>query len=108
MGDKFEGFVNDIDPSLACTWVDPLDGTKDFVRGDLEHVTTMIGITVNEKPHVGIISQPFVLSDNPEEKYQFKPRIYFAVRPLKEVFVLQFDKEFSYDTPLELLKPKKH
>lgn len=28
-----------------CVWVDPLDGTLDFVKGDYENVTTLIGVS---------------------------------------------------------------
>lgn len=28
-----------------CVWVDPLDGTLDFVKNDLDNVTTLIGVT---------------------------------------------------------------
>ncbi|XP_063539142.1 3'(2'),5'-bisphosphate nucleotidase 1 isoform X2 [Cydia strobilella] len=40
-------------------WVDPLDGTSEYTQGFLEHVTVLIGISVNEKPVAGVIHQPF-------------------------------------------------
>ena len=42
-----------------AVWIDPIDGTKAFSEGDLEHVTNMIGITVAGRPLVGIIHKPF-------------------------------------------------
>lgn len=40
-------------------WVDPLDGTTEFVKGLLEHVTILIGISINGRSVAGIIHQPF-------------------------------------------------
>ncbi|KAJ8723877.1 hypothetical protein PYW07_007857 [Mythimna separata] len=40
-------------------WVDPLDGTAEYTQGFLEHVTVLIGISVNEKPVAGVIHQPY-------------------------------------------------
>ncbi|KAG6463283.1 hypothetical protein O3G_MSEX013780 [Manduca sexta] len=40
-------------------WVDPLDGTSEYTQGFLEHVTVLIGISVNEKPIAGVIHQPY-------------------------------------------------
>jgi len=44
----------------VCVWVDPLDGTQEFVDGNFERVTVLIGITVKGSPVVGAILQPFV------------------------------------------------
>ena len=30
----------------TCVWIDPLDGTKDFTRGNLAPVTVLVGISV--------------------------------------------------------------
>ncbi|CAH0756449.1 unnamed protein product [Diatraea saccharalis] len=43
-------------------WVDPLDGTAEYTQGFLEHVTVLIGISVNEKPIAGVIHQPYYKS----------------------------------------------
>ena len=40
-------------------WIDPIDGTRAFTEGDVEHVTNMIGISVSGRPLVGIIHKPF-------------------------------------------------
>ncbi|KAI8424982.1 hypothetical protein MSG28_006881 [Choristoneura fumiferana] len=40
-------------------WVDPLDGTSEYTQGFLEHVTVLIGISVNDKPVGGVIHQPY-------------------------------------------------
>lgn len=50
-------------------WVDPLDGTSEFVKGvSYEHVTVLIGISVNGKSVAGVINQPFYeQKDNDED-----------------------------------------
>jgi len=40
-------------------WVDPLDGTKCFVDGKYEWVTTLVGIAYKGTPIAGVISYPF-------------------------------------------------
>lgn len=31
----------------AVVWIDPLDGTSDFVKGNLPACTVLIGLTIN-------------------------------------------------------------
>uniref|UniRef100_A0AAR2KVW7 3'(2'),5'-bisphosphate nucleotidase 1 n=1 Tax=Pygocentrus nattereri TaxID=42514 RepID=A0AAR2KVW7_PYGNA len=40
-------------------WVDPLDGTKEYTEGLLDHVTVLIGIAYRGKAIAGVINQPF-------------------------------------------------
>lgn len=40
-------------------WVDPLDGTKEFTEGFLDHVTVLIGIACGGKAIAGVINQPY-------------------------------------------------
>lgn len=47
------------DPSQITVWLDPLDGTAEFIDGLLSHVTTLIGIAYEGKALAGIINQPF-------------------------------------------------
>lgn len=47
--------INDI-----AVFVDPLDGTKEYVKGAVQHVSTLIGITVKKRPFAGVINFPFV------------------------------------------------
>lgn len=49
----------DIKEEQITIWVDPLDGTSEFVKGLLEHVTVLIGISIDGKSVAGIINQPF-------------------------------------------------
>ena len=40
-------------------WIDPLDGTNDFTRGNVHFVTVLIGLSVNGVPKAGVIHKPF-------------------------------------------------
>ncbi|KAJ8356182.1 hypothetical protein SKAU_G00189760 [Synaphobranchus kaupii] len=40
-------------------WVDPLDGTKEYTEGLLDHVTVLIGIAYKGTAIAGVINQPF-------------------------------------------------
>ncbi|XP_014283976.1 3'(2'),5'-bisphosphate nucleotidase 1 isoform X1 [Halyomorpha halys] len=44
-------------------WVDPLDGTREFTEGFLDHVTVLIGLAVKGKPLCGVIHQPYYTED---------------------------------------------
>ena len=48
----------------AVVWIDPLDGTSDFVAGNLPAVTVLIGLSINGQSKAGIIHHPFSLEDN--------------------------------------------
>lgn len=54
--------------SDVVVWVDPLDGTSEFTRGFLDHVTTLIGITVRGVPVAGVIHQPFFNSTTAKDE----------------------------------------
>ena len=36
LGHSVKDFKNEIDVENACIWMDPLDGTKEFVKGKLD------------------------------------------------------------------------
>ena len=40
-------------------WIDPLDGTKEFTEGYLDHVTVLVGIAIGKDAIGGVIHQPF-------------------------------------------------
>jgi len=40
-------------------WVDPLDATKEYTEGYLDHVTVLIGIAFGDDAVAGVIHQPF-------------------------------------------------
>lgn len=39
--------------------MDPLDGTNDFVNGNLSAVTVLIGLAVDGVPKVGVVHHPY-------------------------------------------------
>ncbi|XP_018796175.1 PREDICTED: 3'(2'),5'-bisphosphate nucleotidase 1 [Bactrocera latifrons] len=45
-------------------WVDPLDGTSEYTKGLLEHVTVLIGIAIKDRAVGGIIHQPYYKQSN--------------------------------------------
>mmetsp|Transcript_10250 Transcript_10250/g.20081 ORF Transcript_10250/g.20081 Transcript_10250/m.20081 type:complete len:345 (-) Transcript_10250:15-1049(-) len=48
-----------IELERVLVFVDPLDGTRSFINGALEYVTTLVGICVDGVPVAGIISMVF-------------------------------------------------
>ena len=47
------------DASEAIVWIDPLDGTRGFARGQVTVVTSLIGVSIKGKPSIGIVHRPF-------------------------------------------------
>lgn len=47
-------------------WVDPLDGTKEYTEGFLDHVTILVGICIGDDAIAGVINQPFFNYQNKE------------------------------------------
>jgi fructose-1,6-bisphosphatase/inositol monophosphatase family enzyme len=56
-----------LDPTAVTVWVDPLDATNAFVRGEIEFVTCLVGISINGVARAGIIHQPFLSKWNADE-----------------------------------------
>ena len=48
-------------------WIDPLDGTKEYTQGFLDHVTVLVGIAVGQTAVAGVINQPFYNYQNKGE-----------------------------------------
>jgi 3'(2'), 5'-bisphosphate nucleotidase len=61
MAYKFPEKLSSVEQNQIIAWVDPLDGTKEYTEGGewLEHVTVLIGLSVNGVPLGGVIHQPF-------------------------------------------------
>ncbi|XP_075719469.1 3'(2'),5'-bisphosphate nucleotidase 1 [Rhinoderma darwinii] len=55
----FPSQYNDIKEEELVVWVDPLDGTKEYTEGLLDHVTVLIGIAYEGKAIAGVINQPY-------------------------------------------------
>ncbi len=56
---NFFEFPDEFYEEEMVIWIDPLDGTKGFTEGHLHHITSMIGVSVNMRPRIGIIHKPF-------------------------------------------------
>eukprot|EP01095_Lingulamoeba_sp_RSL-Kostka_P004623 TRINITY_DN1585_c0_g1_i1.p1 TRINITY_DN1585_c0_g1~~TRINITY_DN1585_c0_g1_i1.p1 ORF type:complete len:327 (-),score=133.86 TRINITY_DN1585_c0_g1_i1:96-1076(-) len=48
-----------VEQERVCVFIDPLDGTKEFVDGIYDAVVTLIGISLDEKCVGGVMYQPF-------------------------------------------------
>lgn len=55
----------------AVVWVDPLDGTSDFVKGNLPAVTVLIGLSINGKSRAGVVHNPFSFVDQSQSLTYF-------------------------------------
>lgn len=51
--------LQNVNESDVVIWVDPLDGTSEYTKGYLEHVTVMIGLSVCNRSVGGVIHQPY-------------------------------------------------
>ena len=60
-------------------WVDPLDGTKEYTEGYLDHVTVLVGIAIGKKAVGGVIHQPFWNFQSKEEDRQLGRTFYGVV-----------------------------
>ena len=50
----------------AIVWIDPLDGTSDFVKNNLPACTVLVGLAIKGYSRLGVVHQPF--SDADESK----------------------------------------
>jgi 3'(2'), 5'-bisphosphate nucleotidase len=57
--EKFETF----NTKDAVVWIDPLDGTSDFVKKNLPAVTVLIGLSINGNSRLGVVHNPFKKDD---------------------------------------------
>ena len=49
-----------INTEEICVWVDPLDGTLDFAKGEVDSLTTLIGVSIANRAKIGVIHKPFI------------------------------------------------
>ncbi|EGR29628.1 hypothetical protein IMG5_151750 [Ichthyophthirius multifiliis] len=71
---------NQLNISDAVVYIDPLDGTLSYVNGELDSVCTLIGVTINGLPTIGIVGQHY------DDNNQYNPKIYFAHSQVNQVF----------------------
>ena len=60
ISESFESFNTE----KAVVWIDPLDGTSDFVKGNLSAVTVLIGLAIDGVPKIGVVHNPFITNEN--------------------------------------------
>ena len=53
--------------SQVTLYVDPLDGTREFVEGRYENVSCLIGISIHGRPVAGVIGLPFATKTKTED-----------------------------------------
>lgn len=53
--------LRSLEAKRIVVYIDPLDGTGEFVNGNLEPVTNLLGIAVDGVPVAGVINQPWAL-----------------------------------------------
>jgi hypothetical protein len=56
---------NEVDLEDLALFVDPLDGTREFVEGRLDNVACLIGIAKRGRPIAGVIGLPFPSGSGP-------------------------------------------
>jgi 3'-phosphoadenosine 5'-phosphosulfate (PAPS) 3'-phosphatase len=54
-----ESLFETFDTKDAVVWIDPLDGTNDFVKGNLPAVTVLIGLSLGGHSRIGVVHNPF-------------------------------------------------
>lgn len=59
MPSPFEDFSCDD----AICWIDPLDGTSDFVKGNYPAVSVLIGLSIKGVAKIGIVHNVFADED---------------------------------------------
>jgi len=64
----FPEHLQNVAPERITVWIDPIDGTAEFVDRHLHHVTILIGIAVDGKAICGVVNQPFYGFDDPSKK----------------------------------------
>ncbi|TNV77442.1 hypothetical protein FGO68_gene3280 [Halteria grandinella] len=70
----------------AVVWIDPLDGTSDFVKGNLPAVTVLIGLSIKGHSRIGVVHNPFGDED------QSKGRTLFGTIE-HGLFRIEYDEE---------------
>lgn len=56
----------------ACVWIDPLDATLSYTKGELDEVTTLIGLSYRKKARIGVMALPYTCKGS---GYHYRPRV---------------------------------
>lgn len=68
MGKTFPADLQNVAADRITVWIDPIDGTMEFIDRMLHHVTILIGIAVDGKAICGVVNQPFFGFDDSSKK----------------------------------------
>jgi 3'-phosphoadenosine 5'-phosphosulfate (PAPS) 3'-phosphatase len=77
----------------AVLWVDPLDGTSDFVKNNLPACTVLMGLSVKGFSRLGVVHQAFFVED------ESKGRTYFG-NAEHGSYQLEYSKDMSKEETL--------
>jgi len=88
LGDALSVFDKDFEVSELAVYIDPLDGTKSYVDGRLPEVTTLIGLSYQSSPLIGLIGHPWS-----EGGDKFSPVVYAGMVGTGKVIKIDINKE---------------
>ncbi len=91
------GLGEELPVAELCVWVDPLDGTLDFVKGTLDGVTVLVGAARGGVPELALIGKPF---SREGEGYAFTPRVTMARRG--HPFFYTWDQSTLLEQPVQV------
>jgi 3'-phosphoadenosine 5'-phosphosulfate (PAPS) 3'-phosphatase len=58
--------------SELVVWIDPIDNTKGFIKGTLDAVTVLIGMSRKDRAFLGVLALPYIFDGHQQI---FKPEI---------------------------------
>jgi len=93
----------------AVVWIDPLDGTNDFVKGNLSAVTVLIGLSIKDKSRIGIVHNPFSEQDREVGKTIFgtaEHGVYKVVSDKNMSVDELVSRELEYFEPFDNTEPE--
>ena len=53
--------IKNLDPEDLCTFIDPIDSTKSFIKRKFEPVTSLVGLTLKGEAFIGFMHFPYYL-----------------------------------------------
>jgi 3'-phosphoadenosine 5'-phosphosulfate (PAPS) 3'-phosphatase len=81
-----EPYLQDQTEDLAiknsCVWIDPVDGTLSYTEGNLDEVSTLIGLSYKNRARLGVIGLPYLSSP----LYKYSPRVFFGSSTHRRVY----------------------
>jgi len=87
----FEGQTQTtIDLKDAILWIDPIDGTSQFVKRKMNWSTTLLGVSVKGQAKLGIIGRYF--DHKGEDVYEWSPKCFFADADYPRFYVKDYLK----------------